>query len=112
MTKKAFVFRTFAEQRDEWMRRMLKVPVSELSPGAKTVAIRLALYMNEKKQRAFPGYEELGVQCGMSARMVQTHTKRLEGKGGEEGEILTQWLTIIRKRNTGNTYWLHYPWIE
>lgn len=102
MTEKAFVFRKFAEKRDEWMRRMIAVPNEELSSGAKIVAIRLALYMNEEKQRAFPSYAELAQKCGMSPAMVQRHTKILEEKN---------WIEVIRKRNFGNTYWLRFAWI-
>lgn len=102
MNEKSFVFRKFAEKRDEWMRRMLAVPNERLSSGAKIVAVRLSLYMNEGKQRAFPSYQDLAEECGMSAAMVQRHTKVLEEAG---------WIEVIRKRNAGNTYWLHFPWL-
>lgn len=99
--KKAFIEWKFAQKRDEWMRRLSMVPQKEMSSGAKLVAFRLALYMNERQRRAFPTYEALGKACGMSGRMVQEHTM-----------ALGQWLEIERKRNRGNTYWLKYPFID
>lgn len=92
---------SFAQKRDEWMRRISCVPERDLASGAKLVGFRLTLYMNEWKRRAHPGYGELGSKCGMCARSVQTHTKALEKAG---------WIEVSRKRNVGNTYWLRYPW--
>lgn len=99
--KKPFTEWKFAQKRDEWMRRLSVVPQKDISSGAKLVAFRLSLYMNEKKRRAFPTYEALGKACGMSARMVQEHTL-----------ALGNWLDIQRKRNRGNAYWLKYPFVD
>lgn len=97
-TDKPFTEWKFARKRDEWMRRLSMVPQKTMPSGAKLVAFRVALYMQEKKRRAFPTYEALGKACGMSARMVQEHTM-----------VLGDWLEIERRRNKGNTYWLKYP---
>lgn len=96
-----FIEWKFAQKRDEWMRRLSMVPQKEISSGAKLVAFRLALYMNERKRRAFPTYDALAVACGMSSRMVQEHTM-----------ALGDWLDIQRKRNRGNAYWLKYPFLD
>lgn len=97
--QKPFIEWTFAQKRDEWMRQLAKAPEREISSGAKLVGFRLALYMNEKKRRAFPSYDALGIACGMSARMVQTHVLRLSE---------TKWLEVNRQRAKGNQYWLRY----
>jgi|UniRef100_A0A6H1ZC35 DNA-binding transcriptional ArsR family regulator len=103
MTKETKIFRewSFAQKRDEWMRRLASVPERDIASGAKLVGFRLTLYMHEWKRRAHPGYDQLGSDCGMGARVVQTHTKALEKAG---------WIEVRRRRNIGNTYWLRYPW--
>lgn len=96
----------FAQKRDIWMRNLLQ---SDLPSGAKVVGVRLALYMHEDQQHAFPSYDVLGKDCNLSARQVQTHVMRLE-RGNEND--LTRWITVKHIRNTGNTYWLRYWWEE
>lgn len=93
----------FAQRRDQWMRNLLKADKEDVSAGAKNVGIRLALYMHEGKQYAFPSYDELGQETGLSARMVQVHTQTLEAQ---------KWIRAKRKRNAGNTYELRYWWTE
>lgn len=92
--------RKFAYRRDVWIRNLLK---SDLPSGAKVVAVRLALYMNEKQQTANPGHEHLGDECALSARQVQDHLRKLED---------ARWLLIKHVRNAGNQYWLRYWWSE
>lgn len=86
------------------MRNLL---MSDLPSGAKVVGIRLALYMNEHKQYAYPSHGELGQACGFSDRNVRAHIEKLEGDDENP-----KWLTIKHVRNTGNTYWLRYWWDE
>lgn len=90
----------FAQRRDHWMRNLLASP---LPSGTKAVGIRLALYMNEKKQFAHPSYDRLADACGLKARQAQSCCMKLE-RGG--------WLHIDHKRNAGNTYRLRYWWDE
>lgn len=101
MTKeqKPFIEWSFAQKRDEWMRRLSAVPEKQIPSGAKLVGFRLALYMRENQRRAFPSYDKLGEACGMSARMVQTHALLLSEQ---------KWLEINRQRAKGNQYWLRY----
>lgn len=97
--KKPFIEWTFAQKRDEWMRRLAAVSQKEISSGAKLVGFRLALYMREGQRRAFPSYETLGSDCGMSDRMVQDHALLLHEK---------KWLDVNRQRAAGNQYRLRY----
>lgn len=101
-TELPFIEWKFARKRDEWMRRLAAVPEKLMPSGAKLVAFRLSLYMHDKKRRAHPSYAALAVHCGMSERMVQQHTKKLEE---------AKWIEVSRRRNTGNRYWLKYPWM-
>lgn len=103
MGKKNGNGQSFAQKRDQWMRNLLKASKDEVPAGAKIVGIRLALYMHEGRQRAFPSYDELGIETDLSPRMVQVHTQTLEAK---------KWITAKRKRNSGNTYQLRYWWAE
>lgn len=98
--------KTFAEKRDVWMRNLIE---HDLPSGAKVVGLRLALYMNEKKPYAFPSYDVLGRDCGLSARQVQSHVLRLEHGTKDD---FTHWITVKHVRNAGNTYWLRYWWDE
>jgi hypothetical protein len=98
--------KTFAERRDLWMRNLL---LHDMPSGAKMVGVRLALYMHEDQQFAFPSYDRLGKDCGLSARQVQTHVRRLElGTSNDHAH----WITVKHVRNTGNAYWLRYWWEE
>lgn len=105
----------FAQKRDVWMRNLLR---SDLPAGAKMVGLRLALYMNERKQWAHPSYDKLGLDCGgMTARQAQTNCMILEGRTEtKSGKPLNSdglgWLKVEHKRNAGNTYWLRYWWDE
>jgi len=106
MTKKPdmpFIEWKFARKRDEWMRRLAATPEKVMPSGAKLVAFRLSLYMHDAKRRAHPSYDVLGADCGMSARMVQQHTKKLQE---------AHWIDVERRRNSGNVYWLRYPWMS
>lgn len=102
MTKnkhKPFVEWSFAQKRDEWMRQLAAVPEKVIPSGQKLVGFRIALYMREGQRRAFPSYDALGIACGISARMVQTHALTLKEKG---------WLDVSQQRAKGNQYWLRY----
>ena len=101
--QKPFEEKTFAQKRDLWMRNLIKASKDEVPAGAKLVGLRLALYMNESKQWAHPSFDELGGECDLGARIVQTHTFTLQN---------TRWITVKRKRNAGNIYRLRYWWVE
>ena len=105
---------TFAQRRDIWVRNLLR---SDLPAGAKVVGVRLAMYMNQKKQHAYPSYDKLGLACGMSARQAQTNCMILEGReqtpaGKKLNTDGRGWLLVQHKRNVGNGYWLRYWWDE
>lgn len=97
---KPFRDRAFAYRRDAWLKHMTR---SDLPSGAKVVALRLAMYMNGKKENAYPSYQEIGRECNLSARQAQTHVLNLEEQ---------RWLSVEHVRNRGNRYFLRYWWDE
>lgn len=91
----------FAAFRDVWIRNLLAVNVDVISSGAKVVGIRLAMYMRQDQQHAFPSYLALSEASGMGERIVQKHTLALESAG---------FIHVDRRRNAGNFYFLDAFW--
>ena len=91
----------FAAFRDIWIRNLLLMSVDNVSSGAKIVGVRLAMYMHQDQQYAFPSYAALSEAVGMGERIVQKHTVALETVG---------FIHVDRRRNAGNYYFLDAFW--
>jgi len=91
----------FAKFRDQWMRNLLLVDNKTLPSGAKIVGVRIALYMHQNQQWAFPSYAKLADATGFGVRIVQKYSFAL---------VDQKFLFINRRRNVGNQYFLDSFW--
>jgi len=101
---------TFLKNRDSWLRAV--VEDRDLSHPAVRVAVHIAMRMNGNKQSgAWPSIETIAASSGVSVRSVLYAVDELSGLNRKTGEWTgKRYLTVERKRNTGNRYWLNFFW--
>lgn len=101
---------TFLKNRDSWLRAV--VEDSDLSHSTVRVAVHIAMRMNGNKQSgAWPSTATIAKSAQVSVRSVLTAIDELSGVDRKTGEITSRpYLTVERKRNVGNRYWLNFFW--
>jgi len=100
----------FLKNRDSWLREV--VEDKTLAHSTVRVAVHIAMRMNGAKQSgAWPSIATIAASSNVSVRGVLNALDELEGKDRKTGEWTgTRYLTVDRKRNVGNRYWLNFFW--
>lgn len=100
----------FLKKRDSWLRAV--VEDRDLSHSTVRVGVHLAMRMNGNRQSgAWPSVATIAKSAGVSVRSVLNAIDELSGLNRKTGEWTgTRYLTVERKRNTGNRYWLNFFW--
>lgn len=92
--------KTFRD-RDEWIKLLLAVKGTTLCPGAKVIAVRLALHLNIEDGRCNPAIGTLARGAGMSESTIHRMIRELERKG---------WIRVDRSRGRhANSFDLRVP---
>ncbi len=100
----------FLKNRDSWLRAVAED--RDLSHPTVRVALHIAMRMNGNKQSgAWPSMATIALSTGVSVRAVLHAVDELCGLNRKTGEWTgKRYLTVERKRNTGNRYWLNFFW--
>lgn len=100
----------FLKNRDSWLRAV--VEDRALSHSTVRVAVHIAMRMNGARQSgAWPSTATIAQSAGVSVRAVLYGLDELCGLDRKTGNWTGQrYLTIERKRNVGNRYWLNFWW--
>jgi hypothetical protein len=100
----------FLKNRDSWLRAVVEDP--DLSHATVRVAVHIAMRMNGARQSgAWPSIATIAQSCGVSVRSVLYALDELCGLDRKTGHWTgRRYLTIERKRNSGNRYWLNFDW--
>lgn len=100
----------FLKKRDSWLRAV--VEDENLSHSTVRVAVHIAMRMNGAKQSgAWPSVSTIAKSSTVSVRAVLYALDELCGLDRKTGDWTgVRYLTIERKRNTGNRYFLNFFW--
>lgn len=100
----------FLKNRDSWLRAV--VEDRALSHATVRVAVHIAMRMNGARQSgAWPSTATIAESAGVSVRAVLYALDELCGLDRKTGDWTgRRYLTIERKRNVGNRYWLNFWW--
>lgn len=100
----------FLKNRDSWLRAV--VEDRALSHSTVRVAVHIAMRMNGARQSgAWPSTATIAESAGVSVRAVLYGLDELCGLDRKTGNWTGhRYLTIERKRNVGNRYWLNFWW--
>jgi hypothetical protein len=100
----------FLKNRDSWLRKV--VEDETLSHATVRVAVHIAMRMNGNKQSgAWPSVATIAKSACVSVRAVLNAIEELEGRDRKTRDWTgTRYLTIERKRNSGNRYHLNFFW--
>jgi len=100
----------FLKNRDTWIRKLL---ADETKAHATVrVALHIAMRMDGRKQSgAWPSIETIATHTCVGKRTVLRALDELTGLDRKTGNwTANRYLTIERKRNVGNRYWLNFFW--
>ena len=100
----------FLKKRDSWLRAV--VEDKTLSHSTVRVAVHIAMRMNGAKQSgAWPSTATIARSAAVSVRAVLYGLDELCGLDRKTGHWAgRRYLTIERKRNVGNRYFLNFFW--
>lgn len=100
----------FLKRRDSWLRAVVEDPA--LSHSTVRVAVHIAMRMNGARQSgAWPSTATIAKSACVSVRAVLYGLDELSGLDRKTGEWTgRRYLSIERKRNAGNRYWLNFWW--
>ena len=100
----------FLRKRDSWLRAVAE-DLALAHPTVR-VAVHIAMRMNGNKQSgAWPSTKTIAKAVGVSVRSVLYAIDELSGLDRKTGKWTgVRYLTVDRKRNTGNRYWLNFHW--
>jgi hypothetical protein len=100
----------FLKKRDSWLRAV--VEDENLSHSTVRVAVHIAMRMNGARQSgAWPSTATIAKSAAVSVRAVLYALDELGGLDRKTGHWTgRRYLTIERKRNTGNRYFLNFFW--
>lgn len=100
----------FLKKRDSWLRAV--VEDKRLAHSTVRVAVHIAMRMDGRKQSgAWPSIRTISTGAAVSVRSVVYALDELCGLDRRTGDWTgVRYLSVERKRNVGNTYWLNFFW--